>query len=109
METPKPLSDSNILEGLPQGLKSKSQLLLDRLNNMKDFSWDESGEVTLDGVKRKGTNIKQLIAEAARDRKTAPEARGWEAVSDKLKNEGVPTTFIGNKKWKNYMQNPKTL
>ena len=51
-------------------MRPRATALLNRLKARHDvISWDETGQVTLDGKKIRGSNISDLISDAMRSRK----------------------------------------
>ena len=65
-----PLPDSGIVDSMPKTKRQKATSILNRLKTRPDItSWDESGHVTLEGVKVPGSNISDLLSDAVKGRK----------------------------------------
>jgi hypothetical protein len=59
-----PLSDADVIGHLPVTLRPKAATLLKRLKARPDvFSWDESGQVKVDGKEIPDSNISDLVSE----------------------------------------------
>ena len=65
-----PLPDSAIVDSMPKTKRQKAMSILNRLKTRPDIiTWDESGRVTLEGVKVPGSNISDLLSDAVKGRK----------------------------------------
>lgn len=66
-------------------------------NILKDqISWDDSGQIIIDGETVPGSNIVDLISDLSRDRKK-PAIRGWSEIKHELQLLHFPRTLIRNK------------
>ena len=64
------LSDELIVEHIPKTMRPRATTLLNRLKTRPDIvSWDESGQVKLDGKLIPSSNISDLVSDAMRERK----------------------------------------
>ena len=64
------LSDSTIVENIPKTMRPRAALILNRLKARPDvISWDNTGQVTVDGSNIPHSNISDLISDAVRGRK----------------------------------------
>jgi hypothetical protein len=64
------LSDADVIGHLPVTLRPKAATLLKRLKARPDvFSWDESGQVKVEGKEIPDSNISDLVSDAMRARK----------------------------------------
>jgi predicted class III extradiol MEMO1 family dioxygenase len=65
-----PLSDADVIGHLPVTLRLKAATLLRRLKARPDvISWDDSGQVKVDGKEIPDSNISDLVSDAMRARK----------------------------------------
>lgn len=94
-----------IIEGLTKTGKTKSEILIEKLKTLKGFSWDNNGEVTMDGKLHKGSNIKDLISNASKSRKNFIPPTGWDQFVDVLKDGNISQSIIGNTKLKKQITN----
>ena len=64
------LSAEMIVRGIPKTMKTRARALLERLKEREDvITWDDMGQVLLNGVLILKSNISDLISDAMRDRK----------------------------------------
>ena len=64
------LSAEMIVRGIPKTMKTRARALLERLKEREDvITWDDMGQVLLNGVLIPKSNISDLISDAMRDRK----------------------------------------
>ena len=64
------LSAEMIVRGIPKTMKTRAQALLERLKEREDVvTWDDMGQVLLNGVLIPKSNISDLISDAMRSRK----------------------------------------
>ena len=64
------LSVEMIVRGIPKTMKTRAQALLKRLKEREDVvTWDDMGQVLLNGVLIPKSNISDLISDAMRSRK----------------------------------------
>ena len=64
------LSAEMIVRGIPKTMKTRAQALLERLKEREDvITWDDMGQVLLNGVLIPKSNISDLISDAMRSRK----------------------------------------
>ena len=64
------LSVEMIVRGIPKTMKTRAQALLERLKEREDvITWDDMGQVLLNGVLIPKSNISDLISDAMRSRK----------------------------------------
>ena len=64
------LSAEMIVRGIPKTMKTRAQALLERLKEREDvITWDDMGQVLLNGVLILKSNISDLISDAMRSRK----------------------------------------
>ena len=64
------LSVEMIVRGIPKTMKSRAEALLEYLKERGDvITWDDMGQVLLDGVLISKSNISDLVSDAMRSRK----------------------------------------
>ena len=64
------LSAEMIVRGIPKTMKTRARALLERLKEREDvITWDDMGQVLLNGVLIPKSNISDLISDAMRPRK----------------------------------------
>jgi hypothetical protein len=64
------LSDSVIVDNIPKSMRQRAKSILNCLKTRPDMiSWDETGQVKLNGVQIPYSNISDLIGDAVRSRK----------------------------------------
>jgi hypothetical protein len=69
-ETVNTLPDSLIVNNVPTTMRQRATAILNRLKTRPDIvSWDEIGQVKLDGLNIPDSNISDLISDAVRGRK----------------------------------------
>ena len=62
------LSDADVVEHMPKTMLARATALLNRLKARLDvISWDESGQVSLDGKEIPHSNISDLVSDALRN------------------------------------------
>lgn len=91
------MSDSFILESVPQKFRLKAKLLLDHLhsNASNRLNWDNYGTISIDGVRIPESNIVDLVNEAMRSRKTTKPSGRYHFATF-LRSVKVPREFVGN-------------
>jgi len=96
-----PLPDSAIVDSMPKTKRQKATAILNRLKTRPDIvSWDESGRVTLDGVKVPESNISDLVSDAVKGRKNFNPVGSKEFFSV-LSKLNVPKDLVRNEeRWK---------
>ena len=95
--------DRNILETVPSTMQRRAKLILDKIRQNSDMSWDSRGQLTIGEKPVKDTNITDLLNDVLRKRKR-PHPTGWEAFAKGLREANVPRELVGNKDRWNYMQ-----
>ncbi len=69
-EEKRELSDDIIVRGIPKTMRTRAIALLERLKARPDvISWDDMGQVKIDGVFIPKSNISDLVSSAMRSRK----------------------------------------
>ena len=84
------------VELLPTTQRERGRQLLQRLQKRKDLiSWNDKGEVTIEGKILPGSNIADLVSDVMRTRKQVAPLRG--TFLDVLAKANVPDEFVRNK------------
>ena len=107
-EEERELSDDVIVRGIPKTMKTRAIALLERLKVRPDvISWDDTGQVKIDGVFIPKSNISDLISSAMRSRKHFDPVASQEFFNV-LNNINVPKNLVRNEEgWKKVTQKGK--
>jgi hypothetical protein len=98
------LSDADVIGHLPVTLGQKAATLLRRLKARPDvFSWDESGQVKVDGKEIPDSNISDLVSDAMRARKNF-NPKGAQELFCGLSKINVPKDIARNTERWNQVQ-----
>ena len=89
-------ADQHILETVPTTMRRKARLLLDKVRQNSNVTWDSSGRVSINGEPMQDANIVDLLNDVLRKRKR-PNPVGWEKFAKGLKEANVPRELVGNK------------
>ena len=102
MENPRQMdkeSDATVKEAielLPLAQRDRGRQLFQRLQKRKDLiSWNDKGEVTIEGKLIPGSNISDLVSDVMRTRKQIAPLRS--NFLDVLAKANVPDEFVRNK------------
>ena len=104
-EEKKELSDDIIVRGIPKTMRTRAIALLERLKARPDvISWDDMGQVKIDGVLIPKSNISDLVSSAMRSRKYFDPVASREFF-DVLSTLNVPKDLVRNEEgWKGVTQ-----
>ncbi len=107
-EEKRELSDDIIVRGIPKTMRTRAIALLERLKARPDvISWDDMGQVKIDGVFIPKSNISDLISSAMRSRKYFDPVASQEFFNV-LNNINVPKDLVRNEEgWKKITQKGK--
>ena len=107
-EKRKELSDDIIVRGIPKTMRTRAIALLERLKARPDvISWDDMGQVKIDGVFIPKSNISDLVSSAMRSRKYFDPIASQEFFNV-LSNINVPKDLVRNEEgWKKVTQKGK--
>ena len=107
-EERKELSDDIIVRGIPKTMRTRAIALLERLKARPDvISWDDMGQVKIDGVLIPKSNISDLVSSAMRSRKYFDPIASQEFFNV-LSNLNVPKDLVRNEEgWKEVAQKGK--
>ncbi len=90
------LSDDMIVRGIPKTMRTRALALLERLKARPDvISWDDMGQVKIDGALIPKSNISDLISSAMRSRKHFDPVGSQEFFSA-LNDMNVPKDLVRN-------------
>ena len=107
-EEERELSDDVIVRGIPKTMRTRAIALLERLRARPDvISWDDMGQVKIDGVFIPKSNISDLISSAMRSRKYFDPVASQEFFNV-LNNINVPKDLVRNEEgWRKVTQKGK--
>ena len=107
-EEKRELSDDIIVRGIPKTMRTRAIALLERLKARPDvISWDDMGQVKIDGVLIPKSNISDLVSSAMRSRKYFDPVASQEFFNV-LSNINVPKDLVRNEEgWKRVAQKGK--
>ena len=90
------LSNDIIVRGIPKTMKNRATALLEHLKTKPDaISWDDMGQVTINGTLIQKSNISDLVSNAMRSRKNF-NPKGSEEFFSVLSDLNVPRDLIRN-------------
>ena len=92
------LSVEMIVRGIPKSMKSRAEALLAHLKEREDvITWDDMGQVLVDGVLIPKSNITDLVSDAMRSRKNFNPigVREFYSVLNKI---NVPKDLVRNER-----------
>jgi len=98
-----PVSESDLLEAVPQTQRRGTRLLLKYIKDNPDLKWNEANELVYKGDRIPHSNIFDLVSDISRDRKNQNPAIGWRELAEALQGQNVPESAIGNKQRWQYM------
>ena len=92
------LSVEMIVRGIPKTMKTRAEALLAHLKERGDvITWDDMGQVLVDGVLIPKSNISDLVSDAMRSRKHFNPV-GVREFYNVLNKINVPKDFVRNEK-----------
>ena len=92
------LSDDMIVRGIPKNMKTRAQALLTHLKEREDaITWDDMGQVLLNGALIPKSNISDLISDAMRSRKHFNPV-GVQKFYNVLNEINIPKDLVRNEK-----------
>ena len=92
------LSAEMIVRGIPKTMKTRAQALLERLKEREDvITWDDMGQVLLNGVLIPKSNISDLISDAMRSRKHFNPV-GVQEFYNVLNEINIPKDLVRNER-----------
>ncbi len=100
------LADSTIVDSVPKTMRQRATAILNRLKTRPDIvSWDESGQVNLDGKTIPNSNISDLLSDALRERKNF-NPTGSKQFFRVLSKINMPKDLVRNdERWRQILDN----
>ena len=93
------LSVEMIVRGIPKTMKTRAEALLAHLKERGDvITWDDMGQVLVDGVLIPKSNISDLVSDAMRSRKHFNPV-GVREFYNVLNKINVPKDLVRNERW----------
>ena len=99
--------DESIINCVPEKFQLKAKMLLQRLHDFGDVTWDNRGKITIDGSTVKGGNLVDLINDVVRNRKQ-PLSNGSGQFAQVLRKANIPREFIVNDKIWQLVSSPQS-
>ena len=99
--------DVSIINCVPQKFQFKDKMLLQRLHDFGDITWDNRGKITTDVSAVNGGNTVDLINDAVRNRKP-PLSNGSGQFTQALRKANIPREFIVNDKIWQLVSSPQS-
>ena len=97
------LSEGEILDSVPKTSKTLAKSMINRLKaNREHITWNDRGEITVNGHKIPGSNIIDLINDQLRDRKNF-DPTGWETFTESLSKINMPKYLMRNERRKSHI------
>ena len=81
----------------PITFRAKAAEILDRIQESGHMSWDDKGQLVLDGKSVENSNMVDLVNDVVRNRKTTSPPVGWQAFATGLRSLNIPEEIIGNR------------
>ena len=92
--------EEEILESVPNTMKTKAELLVRKMKADPNIAWSKKGELHYKGETVRGSNVVDLVNDVLRKRKYF-NPQGWEAFGEALREANVPQDLIGHEdRWK---------
>ena len=87
--------ESEIIQSAPKNLRHKASVLLRRLKQDNNITWNANGELIYKGDVVPNTHIHDLIQDVLRKRKTHIPV-GWQTFARALRESNIPQDLVGN-------------
>lgn len=94
------VTDEAILGTIPNSMKGNVKKLLETLDKNANVTWNANGVVSVNGKQIAGSNIVDIMNDAARGRKSKTPPLGWDTVANALKDNNDRIN-VGNNRWRN--------
>lgn len=102
-EAKSPLSENEILESIPKNSRTLAKSMITRLKaNREHVTWNNKGEVSVNGQPVTGSNIIDLVNDQLRARKDF-NPKGWEQFTESLEKINMPKYLMRNEKRKSHI------
>jgi len=97
------LSEGEILDSVPKASKTLAKSMITRLKaNQEHITWNDKGEIAVNGHEIPGSNIIDLINDQLRDRKNF-DPTGWETFTESLSKINMPKYLMRNERRKSHI------
>jgi len=97
------LSEGEILDSVPKTTKALAKSMITRLKaNKEHITWNDKGEITVNGHTIPGSNIIDLINDQLRERKNF-DPTGWETFTESLSKINMPKYLMRNERRKSHI------
>ena len=100
--------NESIVNRVPQKLQFKAKMLLQRLHDFGDVTWDDRGKNTIDSSTVEGENIVDLINDAVRNRKQPLSNGSGQWFAQAFRKANIPREFIVNDKIWQLVSSPQS-
>ena len=105
-ESNKTSSFTDVTQYIPTTYQKKARLLLQRLAQHPEVSWNERGELVVKNETIRGSNVSDLVNDVMRRRKNF-KPLGWEKFAEVLRESNVPQDLIGHQeRWEFIRRDP---
>ena len=89
----------DITTSVPKMYQRKADAFLNYLHADGDVTWDEQGQILLQGKVIPKSHIVDLVHDAMRLRKRTKRPQGWQELSRHLAQKNIPRELVGNETW----------
>lgn len=97
------LPEHEILESVPKNSRTLAKSMINRLKaNSEEISWNQKGEISINGHPIQGSNIIDLVNDQLRPRKKF-NPKGWEQFSESLEKINMPRYLMRNEKRRSHI------
>ena len=87
--------EAEIIQSAPKNLRHKASVLLRRLKQDDNITWNTKGELVYKGDVIPNTHIHDLVQDVLRKRKTHVPV-GWQTFVRALRESNIPQDLVGN-------------
>ena len=94
--------EKDVMRTIPKTMKRKAEVLMERIRDDPDVSWNSRGEFVYKGRAIVGSNIVDLVNDMMRQRKGF-EPRGRFEFARALRHTNVPQDLVGNRQMWGWM------
>lgn len=93
------LETSVMLHSVAKTYRPKAKDLIEFMSKTSNIKWTKEGRMIIDDVELPNSNIRDLLNDAARERKKTSTPNGRAQLSAALRKAGVPKKLIGNNRF----------
>ena len=87
--------EAEIIQSAPKNLRHKASILLRRLKQDDNITWNTKGELVYKGDVIPNTHIHDLVQDVLRKRRTHVPV-GWQTFARALRESNIPQDLVGN-------------